>query len=103
MYSRETYSTLFHIPQIGSNRKSQAQYGIPWNPESDANNIIIVLIHICLSPINRIGTSRRNGNSPIWFLVDDKCETKKKKRRGITVGNEIMLFGLLFTKNREMN
>jgi len=39
----------------------------------------------------------------IPHLVDDKCETKKKKRRGITVGNEIMLFGLLFTKNREMN
>ena len=28
----------YSIPQIGSNRKSQAQYGIPWNPESDANN-----------------------------------------------------------------
>lgn len=52
---------------------------------------IIVQIHICLSPINRISTSQRNGNSPI----DDKCE-KKKKRREIALGNEILL---TFPKN----
>lgn len=61
---------------------------------------IIVQIHTCLSPINRISTSQRNGNSPI----DDKCE-KKKKRREIDLGNEILLNfpQKSFTKNRERN
>lgn len=81
------YSTLFHISQIGSNWKSQTQYGIPWNPESDANNIIIVLIHICLSPINRIGTSRRNGNSPIWLMINVK--RKRKKEEGSLLGMKL--------------
>ena len=81
MYSRETYSTLFHIPQIGSNRKSQARYGIPWNPESDANNNC-TNPHMSLShQSNRY--SLRNGNYPICLMINVK---RKRKEEGSTLG-----------------
>ena len=101
MCYRERYGTRFDfITRVGSNRKSHTQYSMVSLGILNLMLPIIVQIHSCLSPINRISTSQRNGNSPI----DDKCE-KKKKRREIDLGNEILLNfpQKSFTKNGERN
>ncbi len=62
------YSTLFD--RVAVIEKSHTRYSMVSLGILNVMLPIIVLIHICLSLINRISTSQRNENSPI----DDKNE-----------------------------
>ena len=84
-------TVLYSIRQIGCNRKSHTQYSMVSLGILNLMLPIIVQIHICLSTINRISTSQRNGNSPID--IDDKCENKEER---LPLG---MKFYLTFPKN----
>ena len=93
----------YSIRQSSSNRKSHTQYGMVSLGIPNLILPIIILIHICLSPINRISTSQRNGNYPI----DDKCEIKKKKIKKRDCRWEwnysYFIQKKSFTKNREQS
>ena len=90
MCYRERYGTRFDfITRVGSNRKSQTQYGISWNPEYDATNNL-TNPHMSLS----IGTSWRNENSLV-FVRNEKRFIKIRR------WDEILLFVICppFTEN----
>ena len=69
------YSTFHRSGVIEKARPSTVSRGI-----LNLMLTIIVLIHICLSPINRIGTSLRNGNYPICLMINLKRKRKEEKR-----------------------
>lgn len=69
------HTVLDSIPQIGSNRKRKSQSTVS-RGILNLMLTIIVLIHICLSPINRIGTSRRY---PICLMINVKRNRKKEE------------------------
>lgn len=72
------YSTFHRSGVIEKARPSTVSRGI-----LNLMLTIIVLIHICLSPINRIGTSLRNGNYPICLMINVK---RKRKEEGSPLG-----------------
>lgn len=90
------HTVLYSIPRIGSNRKRKSDTQDSTVSLGILNLMlpIIVLIHICLSPINRIGTSRRNGNSPICLMIS----VKRKRKKGPLLGIKFCNFYFLSQK-----
>lgn len=86
MCSREIYGTLFHILFAGSGTIEKTD---PVSVSLGILNIMlprIVLIHVCLSPINRFLVEEMK---ILIYLFDEKCERKKRYPLGMKSGSAL--------------